>query len=170
MKLFPDIKIMIMMLPFSTLIFMLNHPLSMGFNILIITIMISMITGMMNSTYWFSYILFLVMIGGMLILFMYMTSIASNEKFKFSYKIIITSISMIFMSTFFIWNNEKINFNYKTQEISQLFMKTNNMIMNLKYFSNPMTTLLICSLIYLLITMIMIVKITKKEKGPIRQK
>lgn len=50
--------------------------------------MVAIITGLYNYNYWYSYIIFLIIVGGMLVLFIYITRIASNEKFKYSNKII----------------------------------------------------------------------------------
>nr|AYM85186.1 NADH dehydrogenase subunit 6 [Pseudocolaspis sp. EMHAU_15070625] len=167
-KLSLDMKIMLMFIPISISFMMLNHPLSMGFNILMLTILISLTTGMMNSTFWFSYILFLVLIGGLLILFIYMTSIASNEKFKFSSKMIIINMSTITISYLLLKNNFKLNL--KIKDMNQYMDPMNFTMTNLKYFSPSLMIILISAMMYLLITLIMIVKITKKEKGPIRQK
>nr|AYP72669.1 NADH dehydrogenase subunit 6 [Colasposoma sp. EMHAU-15070314] len=149
----------------TTSFLLLKHPLSMGFMIILMTILISLTTGMLNLNFWFSYILFLVLIGGMLILFIYMTSIASNEKFKFSGKMLI--INLMISSILLIISENSIfvkmkNYNFISNEMENMT--------NLKYFSTSMTMILISAMIYLLITLIMIVKMTKKDKGPIRQK
>nr|YP_010502600.1 NADH dehydrogenase subunit 6 [Basilepta melanopus]UXC97427.1 NADH dehydrogenase subunit 6 [Basilepta melanopus] len=165
-------KTMLMFIPLSISFMLLNHPISMGFNILMITIMISLSTGILNLTFWFSYILFLVVIGSLLILFIYMTSIASNEKFKFSLKITYVNILIITMISLFIYTNKQIDFNIKIMETNMFLSQINDNInmTNLKYYTPPFTLILISLMMYLLITLIMIVKITKKEKGPIRQK
>nr|YP_010040754.1 NADH dehydrogenase subunit 6 [Basilepta fulvipes]QOZ40932.1 NADH dehydrogenase subunit 6 [Basilepta fulvipes] len=159
-------KIMMLMIPVSISFMMLNHPLSMGFNILMLTILISLTTGMMNSTFWFSYILFLVLIGGLLILFVYMTSIASNEKFKFSPTIFMINLTIL-MS--YLYTNQ-MDSKMKIKDMNYFMDSMNLSMTNLKYFSPALTIILISAMMYLLIALIMIVKITKKEKGPIRQK
>ena len=50
----------------------------MGLTLLIQTILVSIISGLITKTFWFSYILFLVFLGGILVLFIYVTSLASN--------------------------------------------------------------------------------------------
>nr|ATN23540.1 NADH dehydrogenase subunit 6 [Pseudocolaspis sp. EMHAU-15071004] len=161
-------NIMFIFIPISVSFMMLNHPLSMGFNILLFTITIALSTGLMNSTFWFSYILFLVLIGGLLILFIYMTSIASNEKFKFSTKLVMINLMTIMMSFLLLKNN--FDFKMKIKDMNQYMDLMNLSMTNLKYFSPSLTIILISAMAYLLITLIMIVKITKKNKGPIRQK
>merc|ERR1712221_33590 len=68
----------------------LSHPLAIGLALLSQTILICLITGLSSSSFWFSYILFLIFLGGMLVLFIYVTSLASNEIFKPSIVSIIT--------------------------------------------------------------------------------
>nr|WRO45009.1 NADH dehydrogenase subunit 6 [Lycocerus inopaciceps] len=145
----------------------LNHPLSMGLNLLIQTILIAMITGIMSMNFWISYLLFLVMVGGMLILFMYMTSIASNEKFYFSKYLIfmapiLTLILLISLLNFnlIIKNLDSIElFNFSMYEISPN-----------KYFINNSKYILSMLIIYLFITLIAIVNISSNNFGPLRQK
>nr|AXS66028.1 NADH dehydrogenase subunit 6 [Cobelura sp. KM-2017] len=158
---------------FSTMIFLfLSHPLSLGSILLIQTIFIAMISGSMNLNYWFSYILFLIMIGGMLILFIYMTSIASNEKFKFSMKITFTIIFMSLMIFFLLMIYETIVFNMKfmTYEMFNWNLMTEYKNSMNKLFKLPLLSTFYMMIIYLFITLIMTVKITNLNYGPLRQK
>nr|WNN67220.1 NADH dehydrogenase subunit 6 [Colasposoma dauricum] len=157
--------ILMIMMSLSLTFIILNHPLSMGLFLLIMTIMMSLATGLMNSTFWFSYILFLVMIGGMLILFIYMTSVASNEKFKFSFKIMYLSLSIFMISMVFNMNQK-----LKLMETNPFNNYNNPMTMNMKYFSPSMKMILIFLMTYLLLTLIMTVYMTKKNMGPLRSK
>nr|AYN50371.1 NADH dehydrogenase subunit 6 [Litostylus pudens] len=156
----------------SLIFLFLNHPLSLGFILLLQTVVVSIASGLLNYDYWFSYILFLIMIGGMLVLFIYMTSIASNEKFKFSYKLtVLTILSTSLMILFILLDN----FLYLTDTMnldltSQFFYKMNNLSIN-KFMNFPNLMILILLIIYLLMTLIAIVKITNpKIGGPLRQK
>nr|YP_010834391.1 NADH dehydrogenase subunit 6 [Luperomorpha xanthodera]WFQ81660.1 NADH dehydrogenase subunit 6 [Luperomorpha xanthodera] len=155
----------------SILFIFLSHPLSCGMILLIQTIFTALISGMMNFNYWFSYVLFLIMIGGMMILFIYMTSIASNEKFKMNMNLLIISLMILFMMIILNF----IDFFYLNNLISTMDMTNQNLYFNnnfsmSKYFNFPnnlMTTLMI---MYLLITLIAVVKITDKKTSPMRQK
>nr|ALO70701.1 NADH deshydrogenase subunit 6 [Medon apicalis] len=153
---------------FSMMFFLMNHPLSMGMILLSQTIMTSLISGMLYMNFWFSYILFLIMIGGMLVLFIYMTSIASNEIFKFSMKIMIM-MSMLMMLTMFmiyymdIFNNTYLNLN------NTMIENYMNLSLN-KFINYPSNFILFLMIIYLFITLIAVVKITNMNSGPLRQK
>nr|AFQ62153.1 NADH dehydrogenase subunit 6 [Noteridae sp. MJTNT-2012] len=168
--------IMITLMMMSMMFLSMNHPMSMGMILVIQTILISMIIGKSSMSFWFSYILFITMIGGLLILFIYMTSIAPNEKFKFSPTTMMTSmIIMTLLIMTIYWMNplnltispdniNSINMEY-TIELSNEYSQPLNKMYNMN--SNKMTIML---LIYLFITMVACVKITEFGQGPIRQK
>nr|YP_010277860.1 NADH dehydrogenase subunit 6 [Turanoclytus namaganensis]UHY95175.1 NADH dehydrogenase subunit 6 [Turanoclytus namaganensis] len=153
----------------SGMFIFLNHPLTFGLILLIQTTLVAILSGMMNLNFWYSYILFLVMVGGMLILFMYMTSVASNEKFKFSFKMIFPYMFFFPMMMTALFMDPMIikmkNLNY---EITLNSFK-NSMSLS-KYMNFPNSLLMILIISYLLLSLIMVVKITKIQYGPLRQK
>nr|ADO60544.1 NADH dehydrogenase subunit 6 [Drilaster sp. BMNH 840462] len=160
---------MLMTLWMMTLIFLFtSHPLSMGLILLIQTLMISLITGLMSINYWFSYILFIIMIGGMLVLFIYMTSIASNEKFSHNNKILIIMMLFILLITFMLMSDQFINYmlSVNSTPINNPSFETS---LN-KYLSYPLMMISLSIITYLLITLIAVVKITNIKYGPLRQK
>nr|YP_010238975.1 NADH dehydrogenase subunit 6 [Megalinus hunanensis]QTE20690.1 NADH dehydrogenase subunit 6 [Megalinus hunanensis] len=164
---------MIMMMTLSSIIsvlfIMMNHPLSMGLILLFQTIMISLISGLLMFNFWFSYILFLIMVGGMLILFIYMTSIASNEKFKYSNKI--TMILLIsFLISLYLMFKDKFIFNLMNLNNESLEINNSMNLMMSKFINWPNNILIFMLIIYLFITLIAVVKIADNNNGPLRQK
>nr|AYU71340.1 NADH dehydrogenase subunit 6 [Agrilinae sp. 2 ACP-2013] len=159
----------------TSMVFMLtNHPLSMGFSLLIQTMLISLMTGSMNFNYWYSFILFLIMVGGMLILFIYMTSVASNEKFKL---LNMTPTMLIMMASIMILGAMtlmKLKFSIQSEKMNLLTYKETdplNWKMSLiKFLNFPQNIKLIMLMLYLFLTLIAIVKITKTKMGPLRVK
>nr|QHD19762.1 NADH dehydrogenase subunit 6 [Chilocorus bipustulatus] len=158
------------MFTLSSMLIFMKHPLSLGITILIQTFLICLNMGFMSMNFWFSYILILVMIGGLLILFIYMTSIASNEKFYFNLKLIIFSLLMIILLTMFIKYNfkfdELMNKNFLTNQIN---MSQNFYYSMSKFYNLPSIKILIIIILYLLITLIAVVKICSTKNGPLRQ-
>nr|UHA56261.1 NADH dehydrogenase subunit 6 [Hyblaea puera] len=165
-----------LLLLFSIIMLFLNHPLSMGLMILIQTLLICMISGMMISTYWFSYILFLTFLGGLLVLFIYVSSIASNELFKFSYffnMIFLMILSIFFMlSIIYMKNLKMMNFNLNKEMNNffnlYLFFNNENKISLSKLYNSQTFFLMMLLIIYLFITLIAVVKITNIFYGPLR--
>nr|YP_010271038.1 NADH dehydrogenase subunit 6 [Scarites subterraneus]UJY97983.1 NADH dehydrogenase subunit 6 [Scarites subterraneus] len=155
----------------------MNHPLSMGLILLLQTILISLISGLFTYSYWFSYILFLVMLGGMLVLFIYMTSLASNEMFNFSNKLTIMFFMIMSISFIIFFFLDYMMFNplFKNSNLMEMFnnilmlknenIKTLNMIYN-----QPNNIITIMLINYLFLTLIAVVKITDINYGPLRQK
>nr|APX40561.1 NADH dehydrogenase subunit 6 [Longitarsus cerinthes] len=163
--------IMILMTINTILMLMLKHPLSCGMILLTQTILIALFTGMMSLNFWYSYILFLIMIGGMLILFIYMTSIASNEKFKFNKKFIyLYMISMLILLITFFIDSYYTNLTINIIDMKNYSLILKNQISMMKYFNYPNYYIMIMMMIYLFITLIAIVKITKFNYGALRQK
>nr|NP_569070.1 NADH dehydrogenase subunit 6 [Crioceris duodecimpunctata]AAL67871.1 NADH dehydrogenase subunit 6 [Crioceris duodecimpunctata] len=162
---------MSIMMLISAMFLAFNHPLSMGLMLLSQTIMIALTIGMINPTFWFSYVLFLIMIGGMLILLYMKTSVASNEKFKFSMKIVIMN-SIIIIIILMMWLMD-FNYFYELINLEENLTMIKSMYftqsMN-KYLNYPNNIILYIMFFYLFITLIMVTKITKLKSGPLRQK
>nr|YP_010155429.1 NADH dehydrogenase subunit 6 [Dicraeus orientalis]QQX44922.1 NADH dehydrogenase subunit 6 [Dicraeus orientalis] len=158
----------------SFLFIQMNHPLAMGLTLLFQTIFVSIITGLITKTFWFAYILFLIFLGGMLVLFIYVTSLASNEMFSMSIKSFMISSLFIIMMMFiyFIADNFFMNMNMMNEEMTQMlsekiFFMENSLNLN-KLYNFPTNYITILLMNYLLITLIAIVKITKLFYGPLR--
>nr|QTC08224.1 NADH dehydrogenase subunit 6 [Chauliodes pectinicornis] len=150
---------------------LMNHPLAMGLILLIQTILISMLTGLMLQTFWFSYILFLIMLGGMLVLFIYMTSLASNELFTFSMKSVFMNFVLlltIFLSLLFIYQYMNLMNSDMSFLTSFIFNKENNIELT-KLYNFPTMYLTLMLINYLFLTLIIVVKITNINQGPLRQ-
>nr|WMQ77977.1 NADH dehydrogenase subunit 6 [Ericeia subcinerea] len=156
----------------------LNNPLSMGLMILMQTILICMLSGMLIKTYWFSYILFLTFLGGLLVLFIYVSSIASNELFKpsFNTKLLLsfsiftlTMIQLLFMNNLY-WMNFSFNSDMDNFFNLSLFLNNDNKINLSKLYNNQTFMIMLMLIIYLFITLIAVVKITNIFYGPLRSK
>nr|APX40119.1 NADH dehydrogenase subunit 6 [Sphaeroderma testaceum] len=161
--------IMPMMIFCSSMFIFVNHPLSCGVILLIQTILIALMSGLMNYHFWYSYILFLIMIGGMLILFIYMTSIASNEKFKFSNKLLFMALlTFIMIITLLFMDKIYLNMFNKLENLTMI--NINNSMSMIKYFNFPNYYISLMMIIYLFLTLIAVVKITKFSYGSLRQK
>nr|WNL54170.1 NADH dehydrogenase subunit 6 [Microcerotermes sikorae]WNL54209.1 NADH dehydrogenase subunit 6 [Microcerotermes sikorae]WNL54235.1 NADH dehydrogenase subunit 6 [Microcerotermes sikorae] len=158
-------KLLMSMSTMTSLMFtQMKHPLAMGLMLLIQTTMVCLISGTMYKSFWFSYILFMIMIGGMLVLFMYMTSLASNEMFSPSNKMVMITFAalpalMYMMPT--VTNNKEMC-PHDTMMENEI-MTTTTVMYN--QMMGIMTTLLV---LYMLLTLIVVVNIINVSKGPLR--
>nr|APX39704.1 NADH dehydrogenase subunit 6 [Cryptocephalus androgyne] len=155
----------------TTLCCFMNHPLSLGMILLFQTLVVALLTGLMSLNFWSSYIIFLIVIGGMLILFIYMTSIASNEKFKFSIKLLIYLASSFTSLSLITYFSDMFLMSYKLKMIETFPMKEyiNTQFFLNKYINFPHNMIYLMMVIYLLITLIAIVKISVTIKGTLRK-
>nr|UUB71693.1 NADH dehydrogenase subunit 6 [Bombyx mandarina] len=165
-----------MLIMMTSIMYFMNHPLSMGMMILMQTMITCMISGMLIKTYWFSYILFLIFLGGLLVLFIYVSSIASNESFLFNLNMkmlnIIIMMIIIIMSMYFI-NIKYNNLIENNSEMNKLFTKMlffngENKINLNKMYNNQTSFLTMMLIIYLFVNLIAVVKITNIFYGPLR--
>nr|YP_337872.1 NADH dehydrogenase subunit 6 [Squilla empusa]ABA18084.1 NADH dehydrogenase subunit 6 [Squilla empusa] len=156
---------------FSIIFINLSHPLAMGMMLLLQTLVICAITALMNFYVWFSYILFLIFLGGMLVLFIYITSLASNEMFQFSFKMIFFFTTMMGLSIMLLFMDPLLlDFKMASADMSSLMGNSYNsqmvLISNIYSTNTMMTTLFM--ILYLLLTLIVVVKITYTFLGPLR--
>nr|YP_008081550.1 NADH dehydrogenase subunit 6 [Ascalohybris subjacens]AGK07594.1 NADH dehydrogenase subunit 6 [Ascalohybris subjacens] len=151
----------------------IKHPLAMGLTLLLQTIIISLICGLFTHSYWFAYILFLIMLGGMLVLFIYVTSLASNELFSFSMKNMLYSMMVFMLMIMIMLVIDKSLILHNSMEMfmftpeNSLF--TENEISLIKLYNNPTMNITVLMINYLLLTLIVVVKITNINYGSLRQ-
>nr|ASY98038.1 NADH dehydrogenase subunit 6 [Heterochaeta sp. JZ-2017] len=146
----------------------LNHPLSMGFILFLQAIIMCLISGLMSLSFWFSYILLLIYLGGMLILFMYVTSLASNEMFLYSNKTFLSTLwfpSIYIIINYFNIYNPTNFYENMNNSLSLIFIPNNFL---LKMYNQPINLITILIVCYLFLTLIAVVKIIHIHKGPLR--
>nr|QKY63782.1 NADH dehydrogenase subunit 6 [Triatoma barberi] len=155
----------------TSITFMLTkHPLSMGLTLIIQTITVATMTGLMVNMFWFSYILVISMLSGMLVLFIYMASVASNEKFHTSWSMTmyIIPLSLSSVILFFMVDqleNESMWSTMKKNTLGAEQLMSLNKLFNL---NNMSITMLLVS--YLFLTMIAVTYVANIYEGPLRMK
>nr|YP_009692110.1 NADH dehydrogenase subunit 6 [Maurya qinlingensis]QEG98449.1 NADH dehydrogenase subunit 6 [Maurya qinlingensis] len=148
------------MMAIAVLSTMMKSPMSMGLTLLMQTTLAILMMNMINSYSWVPMITFLVMIGGLMIIFMYMSSITSNEKFKLNLKMMLTLMIMTLIM-------EETMLNLPNQEYQSMQSGMSNMMsMNKMYSKSMLMTMMM--VMYLLLTMISVNKIIKLFEGPLR--
>nr|YP_010736920.1 NADH dehydrogenase subunit 6 [Idioscopus ventrispinus]WEP24807.1 NADH dehydrogenase subunit 6 [Idioscopus ventrispinus] len=156
--------VMKIMMILITMLPIMKTPMSMGIILMTQTFLMTILMNKMMSTSWLTMITFLMMIGGLLILFTYMSSLASNEKFKINTKMLMLMMMMIMMTEELMQevqideNQSMLNIQYMEQlSLSKLYNKKSMMI----------TMIMV---LYLLLTMIVVTKMVKHYEGPLRSK
>ena len=152
------------------IIFILNliflfifHPLAIIFVLILQTMLISIGIYRITQFPWFSYTLILVFLGGILILFTYISNIASNEIFKPNIKILFPLVIAPILTI--LITRPKQNLSAETKTISTEQYNNLTIFKPFSYSIIPIT-LLIAS--YIILTLLTVVKIRKMNQGPLR--
>jgi len=127
-------------------------PINLGLTILIIALSTSIIFALIYSS-WIAFLLFLIYIRGILIIFAYFVTLSPNIPINISKPILIT----IPIITYIIFLE------------NSLYPPLTTFQININTFYSPLTrnTLIILALV-LLLTIVIVVKITSSTKGPLR--
>jgi len=155
-----------------TIIFLLtNHPLALRFILILTRIFYSAFLYVFSLSSWVPYILVIVFLSGIIIIIIYITSLSSNEPISVSKEsifILLLSNLLIFLSSYkylytSISNTNLLNrlTSFIRNHSSELIYKTYN------YINWEITSMLI---IYLFIVLIVAVKVTSLNSGPLRTK
>nr|YP_010944284.1 NADH dehydrogenase subunit 6 [Perforatus perforatus]WLW42150.1 NADH dehydrogenase subunit 6 [Perforatus perforatus] len=155
--------IMIMMFMMNLIFLFMFHPLAMIFVLILQTMLISIMMYSITQFPWFSYTLILVFLGGMLILFTYMSNIASNEMFKPNLKMLFPLIIAPAITIFITRPKQNLSSESKTLSSEQF---SNLTIFKPFSLSIMPMTLLMAS--YIILTLLTVVKISKMNQGPLR--
>nr|QZI85882.1 NADH dehydrogenase subunit 6 [Laomedia astacina] len=146
----------------------LLHPLSMGLTLLFQTCLICVSSGLFNQSFWFSYILFLIFLGGMLVLFIYVASLASNEPFKFSMFFTLVSFFMLFYALLFFFI-DPMSLTSKINLLSSGIVNSYGCLDIISMIYNvPAMSFTLYMVMYLLLTLFVVVHITGNYFGPLR--
>nr|QGZ10054.1 NADH dehydrogenase subunit 6 [Eisenia tracta] len=146
---------MLMMITSTFTLYLASTPIILGMNILIMSLLLSAVFASFISS-WFAFLVFLIYIGGMLVMFAYFLALTPNQQMSHSNNIMYGLISLITFSTLSYTINIKVpSLSEVSQGNSLLFLKTT-------------APFLIILALILLFTMIIVVKLTTRSKGPLR--
>nr|YP_010726215.1 NADH dehydrogenase subunit 6 [Diprion wenshanicus]WDY84664.1 NADH dehydrogenase subunit 6 [Diprion wenshanicus] len=165
------LKILTLLMLMNTMLMHLSKtPFSMGLILLIQTLLISLTTGILSFTFWYSYMLFLIFLGSLLIIFIYVSSLISNVKFMLNKWTMLNIFFMILIIMMIKFN--LLNFNFEDSiKISEIEMNKNfTMKMSLNKLFNKSTFIISFMMMnYLFITLIIVVKISNINMGSLRK-
>nr|QZZ81781.1 NADH dehydrogenase subunit 6 [Periphyllus diacerivorus] len=158
--------IMLTNLFISLMMTSLKSPLSSNLLILIQSITLTMMINLINKTSWIAFMLMILYVGGLMIIFLYISSIAFNEiNLNKNLKSVIMKITLILIISMMFKNNLKMeNFNFENKYL----FEDNFFILNM--FNMPNNLMIYFIMMILFFMLILIIWMLKNNKGPIRQK
>lgn len=114
------------------------------------------------SSSWIAIVIFIILIGRLLILFIYIRRIACNEKFKINYKILLLGILLVLPL------EELLSETHINDNIS--FFCINENLTFSKIYNKKTILVTIIIFLYIFLSIVVITKIVKIYKGPLRSK
>nr|UAT98627.1 NADH dehydrogenase subunit 6 [Pyrops spinolae] len=147
----------------------LKHPLSMGFMLMVQTATLCAYQSTMASTPWYLYVLFLTTVGGLMIMFMYMASIASNEKFNLSIKMTMMWMVMGMMMILLTNTDLTMEHIYKMTETKLQMTEMSEEKSTSKFFMMNKMNITMTMMMILIMTMVSVTNISSTFEGPLKK-
>lgn len=155
---------------FLLIFLFINNPLIIGVILIIIRLIISLSIYLLSTASWISYILIIIFLSGIIIIFIYMSRLATNESIKIkSIILIIFVISRPLVVIIYYFN---IN-NYKNMNNLRILIETKispSFKLIYKTYRHLSYEISIIIILYLLIVLIAAVKIALINYLPLRRK
>nr|QGZ08869.1 NADH dehydrogenase subunit 6 [Neelus murinus] len=129
--------------------------------ILLLCVITCFATTWIMMTPWFSFILFIIFVGALMVLFSYITSLASNETMT-PPRHTSSLILILVVSVYILFTHQKLNFTQPPKISSSLILE--------KIFSSSIAPLNLSTMTFLLVTLIVCASISSFNKGPLRSK
>ena len=136
---------------------LIPNPLTLGIWVLLIAILITIFLAI-PLTSWFSIIIFLIYIGGLLVIFAYFSAIDPNKKLGLTIPLLVAIILALVVLT--------ILRNYTVTQLIHLINPKFKLMLAL--FSKTNAPILVFLAIVLLLALLVVVKVIKRNEGPIR--
>nr|YP_010890229.1 NADH dehydrogenase subunit 6 [Conus litteratus]WJJ70326.1 NADH dehydrogenase subunit 6 [Conus litteratus] len=160
-------SLLIITLTFSTLLIlpMMSQPLSLGLVIMISTLFMCLVSGMTISA-WYGYILFLIYVGGLLVMFAYVAALSPNVLFgslaPLVTLIVIFPFLFIFLYFYFLKDSSYLSFEFSFSKFAYLKMY------GVELISPYMISILIGLGTVLLINLVVVAKICYYQQASLR--
>nr|YP_010988166.1 NADH dehydrogenase subunit 6 [Eunaticina papilla]WOP07008.1 NADH dehydrogenase subunit 6 [Eunaticina papilla] len=144
---------------------LMSQPLSLGLSIMISTLLLCMVTAIFVSP-WYAYILFLIYVGGLLVMFAYVSALSPNVLFTSAGSLIFFLVSFILLMSIFYFfkflDTGSISYNYLFSQMKSLKIYGSQMV-------SPHTSPILIGLgTILLINLVVVVKICFFQQAPLR--
>nr|YP_010985477.1 NADH dehydrogenase subunit 6 [Unedogemmula leucotropis]WOK81721.1 NADH dehydrogenase subunit 6 [Unedogemmula leucotropis] len=159
--------LIIFSLTFSSLLMLplMSQPLSLGLTIMLSTLLMCIISAMTLSS-WYGYILFLIYVGGLLVMFSYVAALSPNILFGSGFPALFFLMSTIFLSMtmYFYPLIDLCSISLLNMYNKFKFLK----MYGIEMVSPQMISILIGLAIILLINLIVVVKICYYQRASLR--
>nr|YP_010481491.1 NADH dehydrogenase subunit 6 [Eisenia nordenskioldi]UIX22956.1 NADH dehydrogenase subunit 6 [Eisenia nordenskioldi]UIX22969.1 NADH dehydrogenase subunit 6 [Eisenia nordenskioldi] len=145
---------LLMMITSTLTLYLAPTPIILGVNILAMSLLLSAVFASFISS-WFAFLVFLIYVGGMLVMFAYFLALTPNQHMGYK-NILYGMISLTTLTLLTYSSNIKVPNMVNFSQGSSLL------------YSKAAAPFLILLALILLLTMVVVVKLTTLSKGPLR--
>nr|ARK38486.1 NADH dehydrogenase subunit 6 [Lanceolaria gladiola] len=138
------------------------HPLSLGIMVLLLAFLNCILIATISP--WYSYMLFFIFIGGMLVMFAYIASLSPNMTFSTNNLLMPITLTLLFL---FGFKNSSFTLNYQADMEISSSINDKTQILSFLYMQNGIVCIILLACM-LLFTLIASVKICKPKSGALR--
>ena len=146
-----------------------NHPLLIGLIILALTFFTAVALGLVRRRTWLSYILVLVLLGGLLVIFIYISLLAPNEnQTSYNTKILLVRVGA-FLSLALGVSSRVLEFPSGTNAFTKFNpLQTEGLDWLYWFYSQQLGGITLFLALYLFLTLIVVVTISKTDSSSLR--
>nr|YP_010292302.1 NADH dehydrogenase subunit 6 [Poecilobdella javanica]ULO25926.1 NADH dehydrogenase subunit 6 [Poecilobdella javanica] len=148
-----SLYIMFFIMTLVVLMMYLNSPIMLLINVLGLSLLMAWMISLLFSN-WFSFMIFLIYIGGMLVMFSYFVALSPNQMVKLSSLYLLMVMIMLIVQLLFLPMYVPMKMSY--------FSFSSSM------FSSSNIFMVLMLILILLMIMLVIVKLVDMSKGPLR--
>nr|YP_009092412.1 NADH dehydrogenase subunit 6 [Amynthas aspergillum]AIL51405.1 NADH dehydrogenase subunit 6 [Amynthas aspergillum] len=146
---------LILMTTSTMMLHLSTTPIMLGINILAMALLLSATLAASMSS-WYAFLVFLIYVGGMLVMFAYFLALTPNQQMPTTSNIVYLLMTLVTLTVVALITKTKISI---PQEMHQDTMYL--------YSTNTASIIIMLALV-LLLTMVIVVKLTSRSKGPLR--
>ncbi len=166
-----DWPVLVIFLTLTACFPLISNPLRLGVTLLFCCILIVWGLAIIRSTFWVSYTLILVLVGGLIVVFIYVSLLASNELFVRTSSVWATAgcVAVVFSSfvgVAFGFKGENLTEELNSTQLSNFFESP--LLWVSKFYSYDLGNLTLFLVFYLLFTLIIVVSICKNSSLALR--
>nr|YP_009236568.1 NADH dehydrogenase subunit 6 [Lepidodesma languilati]AMH85892.1 NADH dehydrogenase subunit 6 [Lepidodesma languilati] len=138
------------------------HPLSLGIMVLLLAFISCSLIATISP--WYSYMLFFIFIGGMLVMFAYVASLSPNMTFSINNPLMPITLTVVLILNF---KNLSFSSTYQTNADLSLTINDTTQALSFLYMQDGITSIILLACM-LLFTLVASVKICKPSMGALR--
>nr|QED22467.1 NADH dehydrogenase subunit 6 [Amynthas sp. SC201006-03] len=146
---------LILMTTSTMMLYLSTTPIMLGINILAMALLLSATLATSMSS-WYALLVFLIYVGGMLVMFAYFLALTPNQQMPTTSNAIYMVMTLTMLTMVMVITKTKIFIPLETNQD------------NMYLYSMSVAPILIVLALILLLTMLIVVKLTNRSKGPLR--